>query len=72
MILDTTGVPYSKAKAYGKGPRAVARQANPVGEARVPVRNLNHAAAYILFIGKPLQTDFSGIGQGGICLRQCL
>ena len=46
MVYDATGMPYSKAeaKAYGKGPRAVApdarqaRQANPVAKARVPPR----------------------------------
>ena len=58
MVYDTTGMPYSKAKAkaYGKGPRAViwpptsscprcpGKPANLVGKARVPVRTRKHAS----------------------------
>ena len=77
MVYDTTGMPYSKAKAkaYGKGPRAViwspghpnapdaqASQAtNPVGEATL---QLTHCPSGSFW------TDFLGMGQESICLRQ--
>ena len=87
IVFDTAGMPYSKAKAkaHGKGPRAVigppghpeapnaqaSQSSQPVGEARVAVRTLKHVSAYSLPFGSLLQTDFFGIRQEGICLRQC-
>ena len=88
MVYDTTGMPYSKAKAkaYGKGPRAVIW---PVGHPNAPDAQASQESqtsergkgtgtgpearsAYSLPIGKPLQTDFLGSRQESICSRQCL
>ena len=85
MVYDTTGMPYSKAKAkaYGKGPRAdiwpPGHPHAPDAQASQPSRKgkgtgTDPEARIRLMIArwKLLQTDSLGSRQGSICLKQCV